>query len=164
MCIHAVRSVFAVCMKELWPLATPRVIRNNSDQTVWMHRAVLSLRRMRFSVYRFCCGSNFFYLSRSTTKPTDQPRQPPSLIRVFAVCSVDSQVWFLHADSEDSDQTGRMPRLIESLLWAQVILSALACSSSFLTNGKILFSFHLYPLKILRYSYIYIENVLKPFS
>ena len=36
-----------------------------------------------------------------------QPGHPPSLIRVFAVCSS-----FLHADSEDSDQIWRMPRLI----------------------------------------------------
>ena len=35
----------------------------------------------------------------------------PSLIRVFAVDSKDS-LGLLHADSEGSDQTGPMPRLI----------------------------------------------------
>ena len=40
---------------------------------------------------------------------TDQHGHPPSLIRVLAVRSVGS---FLHADKEDSDQTGQMPRLI----------------------------------------------------
>ena len=36
---------------------------------------------------------------------SDQPGHPPSLIRVLAVHSMGS---FLHADSEDSDQTGRL--------------------------------------------------------
>ena len=38
-----------------------------------------------------------------------QPGHPPSLIRVFAVRSMDKDPVFLHAD-QDSDQTGRMPR------------------------------------------------------
>ena len=38
---------------------------------------------------------------------------------------------FLHADSEDSDQTGRMPRLIWVFADAQVILSVLLCGGSF---------------------------------
>ena len=42
---------------------------------------------------------------------SDQPGHPPSLIRVFAVRSAKDPS-FLHADSEYSDQTGRMPRLI----------------------------------------------------
>ena len=40
---------------------------------------------------------------------SDQPGHPPSLISVFSVRSVDQS--FLHADCEDSDQTGRMTRL-----------------------------------------------------
>ena len=52
------------------------------------------------------------------TKPTndcvpsedsDQPRHPPSLI---SVCCALKDPSFLHADSEDSDQTGQTPRLI----------------------------------------------------
>ena len=44
---------------------------------------------------------------------SDQPGHPPRLIRVFAVCSmVAKDPSFLHTDSEDSDQTGRMARLI----------------------------------------------------
>ena len=43
------------------------------------------------------------------SEDSDQPGHPPSLIRVFAVHSMGN---FLHADSEDSDQTRRMPRLI----------------------------------------------------
>ena len=43
----------------------------------------------------------------------DQPRHPPSLISVFAVRSMGSlDPILLQADSADSDQTGRMPRLI----------------------------------------------------
>ena len=43
------------------------------------------------------------------SEDSDQPGHPHSLIRVFAVGSKDS---FLQTDSEDSDQTGQMPRLI----------------------------------------------------
>ena len=47
------------------------------------------------------------------SEDSEQPGHPPSLTRVFAVCStVAEDPVFLHADSEDSDQTGRMPRLI----------------------------------------------------
>ena len=63
------------------------------------------------------------HMSHSTTKTNkmtcvpskdlDQHGHPPSLIRVFA-CAVwvAKDARFFHADSEDSDQTGRMPRLI----------------------------------------------------
>ena len=48
------------------------------------------------------------------SEDSDQPGHPPSLIRVFAVRSVGSieNPIVLQADSADSDQTGRMPRLI----------------------------------------------------
>ena len=47
------------------------------------------------------------------SEDSDQPGHPPSLIRVFAVCSMGAKdPSFLQADSEDSDQTGRMPRVI----------------------------------------------------
>ena len=49
----------------------------------------------------------------ASKEDSDQPEHPPSQIRVFAVHSMGSKdPSFLHADSEDSDQTGRMPRLI----------------------------------------------------
>ena len=58
-------------------------------------------------------------LSLSTTKPTKWVAKDPKL---------------LHADSEDSDQTGRMPRLIcVSVLGAQVILLVLSCCGSYPT-------------------------------
>ena len=48
--------------------------------------------------------------------PSEDSDQPgtPRLIRVFAVCAqwVAEDPVLLHADSEDSDQTGRMHRLI----------------------------------------------------
>ena len=44
---------------------------------------------------------------------SDQPGHPPSLIRVFAVRSMGSLgPNFASGGSADSDQTGRMPRLI----------------------------------------------------
>ena len=47
------------------------------------------------------------------SEASDQPGHPPSLIGVFTVHStVVKGPLFLHADSEGSDQTGRMLRLI----------------------------------------------------
>ena len=44
------------------------------------------------------------------SEDSDQPRHLPGLIRVFAVYSENPLL--LHVDNEDSDQTGRTPRLI----------------------------------------------------
>ena len=41
---------------------------------------------------------------------------------------------FLHADSEDSDQTGRMPRLIWVFAWRTLILLVLSCRGSFIVH------------------------------
>ena len=47
------------------------------------------------------------------SEDSDQPGYPPSLIRVFAVRALGAKdPHFLQADSEISDQTERMPRLI----------------------------------------------------
>ena len=47
------------------------------------------------------------------SKESDQPGHPPSLIESSQCAQrVAKDPSFLHADSEDSDQTGRMPRLI----------------------------------------------------
>ena len=45
------------------------------------------------------------------SKDSDQPGLPPSLIRAFAQL-VAQDPSFLHADNDDSNQTGRMPRQI----------------------------------------------------
>ena len=42
---------------------------------------------------------------------------------------------FLHADSEDSDQTGRMPRLIWVFARRIVTLSVLSCRDSYIPEG-----------------------------
>ena len=49
----------------------------------------------------------------ANNKGAGQPRHPPSLIE-SSLCAqwVAKDPRFLHADSEDSDQTGQMPRLI----------------------------------------------------
>ena len=41
---------------------------------------------------------------------------------------------FLHADSEDSDQTGRMPRLIRVFAGRTLILLVLSCRGSIYSN------------------------------
>ena len=47
------------------------------------------------------------------SEDSDQPGHPPSLIRVLLCAQwVAKDPGFLHVDNEDSDQTGRMPRLI----------------------------------------------------
>ena len=52
------------------------------------------------------------------SKDSDQPCHLPSLISVFTCAHlVAKNPSFLHADNEDTDQTGRMPRLL-SLRWA----------------------------------------------
>ena len=43
---------------------------------------------------------------------------------------VDKEPSFLHADSEDSDQTGRMPRLIWVFAGCTLILLVLSCHGS----------------------------------
>ena len=49
----------------------------------------------------------------ASNEDSDQYGHPPNLIKVFAVCSKDSQgLKASYADSEVSVQTGRMARLI----------------------------------------------------
>ena len=43
---------------------------------------------------------------------------------------------FLHADSEDSDQTGRMPRLILGFAGRTLFLLVLSCRGSSILNDK----------------------------
>ena len=52
-------------------------------------------------------------MARAPSEDADQPRHPPSLIRVFVVRI--KKAWVLShplSAHEDYDQTGRMPRLI----------------------------------------------------
>ena len=61
----------------------------------------------------------------------DQPGHPPNLIRVFAVRM--KKAWILSYQlsmSEDSDQTGRMPRLIWVITGCTVTLLVLSCRGS----------------------------------
>ena len=51
---------------------------------------------------------------------------------------------FLHADSEDSDQTGRMPRLIWVFAGRTVILLVLSCGGSIVpTSHEMIFFFNM---------------------
>ena len=63
------------------------------------------------------------HMSRHTTKPTKWPVRPLKTQISLGICPVWSESslcaqevvkgpMFIHADSKDSDQTGRMPRLI----------------------------------------------------
>ena len=110
-------------------------------------------------IFMYCCWIFFIHvfinkLSHLMTKPTelllhpaktwsawasvqsDQSGRP--VWSVFAVRSLSSKdPRFLHADSEDSDQTGRMPRLIWVFSRRTVILLVLSWGgSTLLTNNK----------------------------
>ena len=52
--------------------------------------------------------------------------------------SVTKDPSFLYADSEDSDQTGRMPRRYESSLGAHAILLVLSCRVLNVTNAELM--------------------------
>ena len=54
----------------------------------------------------------FFHMSHRTTKPTIWLVRPVWSESLQCAQWVDKDSSFLHADSEDSDQTGQMPRLI----------------------------------------------------
>ena len=65
----------------------------------------------------------------------DQPGHPPSLLRAFACVQWVAKVpTFLHADSEDSDQTGWMPRLIWVFTGRTATLLVLSWGGSFWKN------------------------------
>ena len=66
------------------------------------------------------------------SEDSDQPRHPPSLIRVFAVRM--KKAWVLSYPlraSEDSDQNRRMPRLIWVFAGRTVTLLVLSCRGSY---------------------------------
>ena len=81
------------------------------------------------------------YMSSDMTKPTVNMRPAKTQISlgirpVWSESSLCAQ-WvakdprFLHADSEDSDQTGRMPRLIWVFAGGTLIFLVLSCHGSF---------------------------------
>ena len=64
--------------------------------------------------------------------PIEDSDHPPRLTRVFVVRSmVAKDPSFLYADSEDSDQTGRIPRLIWDFVGRILILLVLSCRGSY---------------------------------
>ena len=89
-----------------------------------------------------CLLGNWFIepLHDKTSKMTVCPAKTQISLGIHPVWSESSLCaqWvakdpsFLHVDSEDSDQTGRMPRLIWDFVCAHAILLVLSCGSSFL--------------------------------
>ena len=101
-------------------------------------------RRENMTMYLMavhCCKGWFGQMSRDMTKPTKWPVRPAKTqislgIRPVwsesSLCAqkVTKDPSFLHADSEDSDQTGRMPRLIWVFPGRTVTLLVLSCRGS----------------------------------
>ena len=87
------------------------------------------------------------YMSRDMTKPTKWLCTQPRLRSAWASSQSDQSLrccalWvakdprFLHADSEDSDQTGRMPRLIWVFAGRTVTLLVLSCRGSYILDQQ----------------------------
>ena len=119
-------------------LVTHKAHSDQSDQTGWILRLILFLSG---------CTDHLVDLSRSTSKPTKWPVRPAKTqislgIRpVWSECLLCDQCVakdprFLHADSEDSDQTGRMPRLIWVFAGRTVMLLVLSCVGSFVSRSS----------------------------
>ena len=68
------------------------------------------------------------------SEDSDQPRHPPSLISPLCAWWVAKDPSFLHGVSEDSDQTGRMPRLIWVFGGRTLTLLVLSCRGLFWPN------------------------------
>ena len=84
-----------------------------------------------------------------TNKVTVRPAKTQISMGIRLVWSVSSlcALWvakdpsFLHADSEDSDQTGRMPRMIWIFAGRTLILLVLSCRGSFCVNVNVILFF-----------------------
>ena len=98
-------------------LATHKMHSEDNDQTAQQHRLIWDFTEQTL-FYRF--GSNLSHLMR---KPIKWPVHPAKTKISLGICPVWSESLlcaqriakdrsFLHADSDDSDQTGQMPRLI----------------------------------------------------
>ena len=87
-------------------------------------------------------------LSCDMTKPTKwvcaQRRLRSAWASLLCAQWVAKNPSFLHADSEDSDQTGRMPRLIWVFAGRTAILLVLSCRGSFGSNAILLSWFILF--------------------
>ena len=91
------------------------------------------------------CGIYITYMRQCMTKTSKWHVRPAKTQRsAWASAQPDQSLlcaqWvakypsFLHADSEDSDQTGWMPTLNESSLGVHVILYVLSCAASYLLS------------------------------
>ena len=103
-------------------------------------------------VERFLCATKWYEpLHDKTNKMRVRPAKTRISLGIHPVWSESSLCaqWvakdssFLHADSEDSDQTGRMPRLIWVFTWHTDILLVLSWGSSYV-NWKALTTWHIF--------------------
>ena len=123
-----------------------------------------------FILWRVIKRSWWFKMSRDMTKPTVTVRPAKTQISLgihpvwlaTSLCAywVAKDPRFLHADSEDSDQTGRMPRLIWVFARRTLILLVLSCRGSNVVTISSSFEWSLveclYSWKFSKPIYIYI--------
>ena len=87
----------------------------------WLHIRYLSIPSFQHYLSYLMTKPN--EMGCATSKDSDQAEQPPILIESSLSAQwVAKDPSFFHADSDDSDQTGRMPRLQAdlSLHWAHM--------------------------------------------
>ena len=114
----------------LWILKCPKIVFQEGRDEIIAHFGsypylydsenisiiALQWHFFRFEMTKLCfrgCKIILYpHLSRLMTKPTKWPLLPPKTQISLGIKKVAKDLSFLHADSEDLDQTGLMPRLI----------------------------------------------------
>ena len=123
--ICPVWSVFAIRMKKYWPINYLLSASKKSDQTGRMPRLIWVFAGRTCQFVGFVTrrlGCFVLILTWSTEEWTkvlfsgvlSRGTKPDILVSSSNSTATHAEIYtsFLHADSEDSDQTGRMPRLI----------------------------------------------------
>ena len=107
---------------------------------LWFHSHHLQLANLCLVLWYLFCRDHWFTrcqvdVSRLTTKPTKWLCAQQWLRSAWASAQwVAKDPRFIHADREDSDQTGRMPRLIWVFTGRTVILLVLSWGGSFTSD------------------------------
>ena len=99
--------------------------------TINEHRKHLSSKRGAIEIWAAIWQTNKMSVRPAKTQISLGIRPDCSEYSLFAQW-ITKDPWFLHADSEDSDQTGRMPRLIRVFAGRTNISLVLSCRGSFI--------------------------------
>ena len=90
-----------------------RIFHQADSKSILDHKNFHNLHYKPHNQFSYLPSDKTNKMACAPSEDSDQPGHPPSLIRVFAVCM--KKAWILSNPlnaSEDSNQTGPMPRLI----------------------------------------------------